>query len=672
LNKNADLSTGEHTSPRGSRGGRLQVLVIEDNPGDVELVQLYLSQGMPDVHLESAPSLSAGKSLLKEVDVDVILLDLGLPDGKGVGTVESVRRMAPETPIIVLTGEDNPGGGVAAIQKDAQDYLVKDHLNASSLHRAISYAMERSRWQQQYRHQLSVNPDGMVVLSAAGDTLFVNSSAAEMLGELALVEGAPREIRELTSTPADITLPTGLIVEGRAVETDWQGEPARLVALRDITARREAERALSALTEQLKRTNEQLAELVSTDPLTEVLNRRGVEEALAHEVANVRRTGDDLVAVLVDCDDFKGINDEHGYAVGDAALRALCRTVSDALRRGDHVARVGGDEFLVLLPNTSVAQGMAVAEKLRQAIKGTSLPVSGGDLHLSASLAVGAVPPEVVSIEQVLASVNIALKRSKVGGKDRVSTLRAGGRRASDGATEESILDVDRIPLEGIVQTVRSLDDESIVGVEGLTRGPTGFYAAPVDLFRAAAEQNTLTTLDLRALRLCLALLRKEHPDERYHLNVFPSTVLNTPLDEIVSLLGTEPTRICLEISEQSFLGDPSYLKEPLAELRALGVRLAIDDVGYGRSSIESLLVLEPEVVKIDRRCISAITTEPGERRRLERLLSMLGTVATDVIVEGIETEEERSVLRDLGVRVGQGYLWDPPHSKSAPPRSDP
>lgn len=665
MDANPDGSRGRSAPPRATRREDLRVLVIEDNPGDVELVQHYLAQGLEGVHLEPAESLAAARRVLSETDVDLILLDLGLPDADGLGSVSTVRRMAPHTPIIVLTGHNVPGGGVAAIQEDAQDYLIKDHLNASSLQRSISYAMERSRWQQQYRHQLSVNPDGMVVLDEMGDLLFVNSAAGEMLGDDALNEGTPEEIRQLTTAPADITLPTGLIVEGRAVDTDWQGEPARLIALRDITARREAERALSALTEQLKKTNERLEELVSTDPLTEVLNRRGVGEALAREVAHVRRTGDALVAILVDCDDFKGINDEHGYTVGDAALRALCRTVSESLRGGDHVARVGGDEFLVLLPNTSVAQGMAVAEKLRQAIKGTTIPVSDGDLQLSASLAVGEIPPEVASIEQVLATVNMALKRSKVSGKDRVSAFRSNGDRAVDAASDEVALDAEAIELGAVIQTIRSLGDEQIVGVEALTRGPSGFYAAPSDLFRAAAEQNTLTTLDLRALRGCLALLRDVHPDLPYHVNVFPSTVLNTPVDEMISLFGIEPDRLCLEISEQSFLGDPSYLRKPLAELRDLGVRLAIDDVGYGRSSIESLLVLEPEVVKIDRRCIDAITTQAGERRRLERLLNMLSTVASDVIVEGVETEEELTVLRDLGVNVGQGYYWDPPNEES-------
>mgnify|MGYP002623543935 CR=1 FL=1 len=643
----------------------LDVLLVEDNPGDVDLVRIYLEQdSRARVELRCADSLRAARTVLGDSDPDLVLLDLGLPDGSGVEVIRTVRRLAADIPIVVLTGQDDPDAGLQALQCDAQDYLVKSQLNATMLSRSIRYAVERHRWQQQYRQQLASSPDGIVVLDEWGTVRFANGSAAVLLG------GAPSSLDELprvlrvSSGPTDVTLPTGRIVEARTANTVWQGMPAQLITLRDMTERREAERALSRLTDELRLTNKRLEELVGTDPLTGVYNRRGLEEVLGREMDRLHRTGDGLVAVLVDCDDFKGINDGYGHAVGDAALKALTAQVRDALRTGDHVGRVGGDEFLLRLPETTIREGMAVAEKLRHAIKATRIPVGDGSIALSASLAAGAVEPDVVAIEQILSALGPTLKRSKGGGKDRVS---GDGVADSVNGRAVTLLDPGRLDLGVALQTIRRLEDETAVGFEALTRGPPGELRLPAELFQAAFEQDVLTTLDLRALTSSLSTLRDVGGNGWYHVNLFPSTVLNTPVDRLARLFAEArgSACVCVELSEQQFLGDPTYLREPLQALRESGVRVAIDDVGFGRSSIEALLLLEPDVVKVDRRCVQRIASHEGERRRLQRLMDMLLAVGADVIIEGVETPAERDVLKEMGVEYAQGFLWDEPSSRT-------
>ncbi len=644
----------------------IDVLLVEDNPGDVDLVRLYLTQvPRSRVGLRSADSLGSAREALDETSPDLILLDLGLPDGTGVEVVQSMRRLAADVPIVVLTGSNDPDIAMAALQFDAQDFLVKDQMNATVLLRSIRYAVERHRWQQQYRQQLSSSPDGIVVLDETGTVRFANAAASVLLGGAPSTLGEiPRDVR-LSSGATDVTLPTGRIVEARTADTVWQGTAARIITLRDMTERREAERTLSRLTAELRRTNSRLEELVSTDPLTGVLNRRGIEDALGREMERLQRTGDGLVAILVDCDDFKGINDAYGHAVGDAALTALTSQVREALRSGDYVGRVGGDEFLVLLPETTIAEGMAVAEKLRRAIKTTMVPVADGSLALAASLAVGAIEPDVVSIEQILSTLGPTLKRSKLGGKDRVS---GDGLRDEEGSAAAR-LEPDSLDLGVALQTIRRLDDEAAVGFEALTRGPPGDFQLPTELFRAAFEQDVLTTMDLRALRSSLAALRLSGRGGWHHVNLFPSTILNTPVDRLARLLAEalDAGTVCVELSEQQFLGDPTYLREPLQALRERGIRLAIDDVGFGRSSIEALLVLEPDVVKVDRRCVQRIATHDGERRRLQRLMDMLLAVGADVIIEGVESPDELTILREMGARYAQGYLWDEPKRQTTP-----
>lgn len=643
---------------------KLRVLLVEDNPGDADLVRDYISTDPREViELVCVPSLGAAREAIIPEPLDLVLLDLGLPDGKGVEVVTAMREMAAQVPIVVLTGRADTASAMEALRSDAQDYLVKGQLDAPTLRRSIRYAVERHRVQQQYRQQLSVNPDGVLVLDRAGNVRFTNAAAERLLGNVPRrVEELPEEIRVSLHGAADVTLRSGRIVETRSVETFWNHQPACLITLHDCTDRHRAQEALSHLTEELGRANERLEHLVDTDHLTEVLNRRGMEDALGKEVARVRRTSGELVAVLIDYDNFKRVNDSYGHAVGDAALRALTDAVRGALRFGDYIGRVGGDEFLVLLPDTDVRVGVRVAEKLRQVIKTTTLPVADGGLTLSASLAVAKVGGHVVSLEEVLAATNPALKRSKRAGKDRV-------RPAGEGAIEDlkvgdtDDFNVETIPLETFLQAIHEIGSGKVVGFEALTHGPPGGLARPAELFRAAFERNVLTAIDLRALAVSLSALRQERAEGWLHLNLFPSTILNTPPDRIVRMLSEVGSvdRVCIELSEQQFLGDPSYLLEPLTVLREGGIRVALDDVGYGRSSIEALLVLEPDVVKVDQSCVRAIDSHPRERRQLERLHSMIGISGATPIVEGVETEEELRVLKEMGVQYCQGYLWGEP-----------
>ena len=657
------------------RKSTLKVLLVADAL-EVALVRKALRRsGGRVVKVTNAPTVESALSHLETEDVDLVMLDLALGAAAGVDVVRRVRRTAPTVPIIVIADEPSERQAILALQRDAQDYVLKHQLNPPTLTRAVTHALEPDRWQGQYRRLLGISPDGVVIIDEEGRVLFVNSAAARLLGRApARSSELPAELRARAGEAVDVSLPEGRVAELREVETLWYGRPARLLTMRDITERREAEAKLNAMAEELRRANARLERLVDTDPLTHVLNRRGIAEVLHLELRRMGRTGDALMAVLIDCDDFKSINDSYGHGIGDAVLAALAKSVQDTLRAGDFVARVGGDEFLVLLPSTTVAEGMVVAEKIRRAIKATVLPLSPEGLTVSASLAVGPVGRDVVSIEEVLASVDEGLKQSKGAGKDVVSCGNATEQRlvprvsGRDG-WGRGPLDAASIRLHVVVQSIRRLQDATPVGFEALTRGPPGALAMPVDLFRAAFEQNLLTALDLRALRAGIQSLRDCSWPGWYHLNLLPSTLLDVPVERILQMLerGGAGGRLCVELSEQQLLGDPSCLRPMIRDLRSAGYRVAIDDVGFGRSSLEALMLLEPDIVKVDRRCIEWITTDAGERRQLERLLAMLRAVEATVIAEGIESPEELRVLRDMGVEYGQGYLWGKPARSAAP-----
>lgn len=167
--------------------------------------------------------------------------------------------------------------------------------------------------------------------------------------------------------------------------------------------------------------NTQLQTMVATDPLTGIANRRRLMERGEEEIMRIQRFHQPLTVIMVDLDHFKKINDNHGHAVGDQVLKAAAQACVSALRDIDLVARSGGEEFAVLLPQTPLARGLEVAERLRLAIAAITVPTAGGRVAVTASLGVAEFSPDDTSIDQVLARADRALYRSKAAGRDRVS-----------------------------------------------------------------------------------------------------------------------------------------------------------------------------------------------------------------------------------------------------------
>jgi EAL domain-containing protein (putative c-di-GMP-specific phosphodiesterase class I) len=217
--------------------------------------------------------------------------------------------------------------------------------------------------------------------------------------------------------------------------------------------------------------------------------------------------------------------------------------------------------------------------------------------------------------------------------------------------------------FRAVKQAILSLADEAVVGWEFLSRGPAGSFEMPGDFLRVALERNILTLVDLNCLRSCLQAARGLPDDMLRHVNLFPSTLLDMPQERLVELFPSDRgrNRFCVEVSEQQFIGDPACLRAPVRALKDAGIRVAIDDVGYGRSSLESLILLEPDVVKIDQKVVKGAARDQVQERSLRRLVALVRAVGCELVAEGIESREDLDLLRALGVPHGQGFLWGEP-----------
>jgi diguanylate cyclase (GGDEF)-like protein len=417
----------------------------------------------------------------------------------------------------------------------------------------------------------------------------------------------------------------------------------------------------------LLRQQRRLEEVALRDPLTGVLNRHGLELEIERLVARGRSRP--AAALLVNFDDFRALNATYGHGVGDVVLVELSQRLIDGVGGRGVVGRVGGDEFLVLLPSTLPAEAMSVAEKLRLRLASQPVLAVPTAVTVTASFGGAEVSERHGTVIQLLAQARGALRESKQAGKNRASLAGGDPARAPLSGRDDALQRACR--GEGLRvhwEPVVRLSDETVVGHELLVRGPAGELEAPQELFRLATASDLLTTLDVQCLRACVAAAAAA--TERggdVHFNVLPSTLLNVPVDAITRELlplGTR-YRVCLEINEQQLLGHPSHLVDIVRALRDAGVRIAVDDVGSGLGTLDSVFVLQPDVVKIDLSLVRGVSTDAGKGRQLRRLVQVCKSLGIEMIAEGVETAADRDLLRALEISHAQGYLW-PVRARSA------
>lgn len=424
---------------------------------------------------------------------------------------------------------------------------------------------------------------------------------------------------------------------------------------------------LASVTERLRESNLRLETMALLDPLTELYNRRGLQQSLRRELQILSREGGKLMVLFLDIDDFKKINDSLGHPVGDVLLKEIAKKIRDSVRATDHVARIGGDEFILLLPKTPFKEGLSLAERLRTAISNTTLVISEREsIRITASFGLAKVPPYTASVDDLLAISDPFLRQSKNEGKNRISyppPLEA--EEYTQSPTSGHMTELMRLGHDffSLKQPIVRLSDQSLMGYEFLSRFKNDVIHMPDEFFRVAMENNILPLVDHHCFRSCVYAATGLPPQMRRHINLFPATIIDVAAEEFIEKLSEScPAQsYCLEISEQQILGDSSHLIVPVEEFKRCGVSIAIDDVGFGNTCLESLILLEPDVIKLDKKYVRGIAQDLHVERSLRRVLKVAEDLGAEVIAEGIETREDFDRLKEIGVKYGQGYYLGKP-----------
>jgi len=212
-------------------------------------------------------------------------------------------------------------------------------------------------------------------------------------------------------------------------------------------------------------------------------------------------------------------------------------------------------------------------------------------------------------------------------------------------------------------QPIVRLKDRKLIGYELLSRLDHTDYVSPKDFFKLAMDARVLAFIDRLCLQTCVKANDDVSSDCRIHVNLFPSTISEIPPKQLLSEFRKwkDKIRFCIEISEQQIIGDPSHLVDAVRTIQQSGILVAVDDIGFGSSCLESLVLLEPDIVKIDKCCVENIHKDQWKVRAMKRLLKIIQSCDAQAHAEGIESEEELNILIDLGVKYGQGFLFSEP-----------
>ncbi|HVF57372.1 MAG TPA: EAL domain-containing protein [Pyrinomonadaceae bacterium] len=532
---------------------------------------------------------------------------------------------------------------------------------------------------------------GMALVSPKGKWLQVNRSLCELLGY--------SEEELLTTSFQELTHPDDLapaltnlkkLVKGKVsscqTETRYLHKQGHAVCVLWSVARiTDAETGAVRLIFQVqditerKRAEERLMHDAFHDPLTGLPNRALFIDHVKLTIARAKRRDSRLFAVLfLDLDRFKIINDSLGHMIGDQLLVGIARRLETCLREGDTVARVGGDEFTILLEDIEdETEAVSIVERIQTELS-APFNLSGHEVFTTVSIGIAPSSTGYDDPEDILRDADTAMYRAKSLGKARHEVFdKAMHAFAVNLLQLETDLRkaLDRREFFMLYQPIVALDDFHLCGFEALVRWqhPERGLISPMDFIPVAEDTGQIIAIGEWALfEACRQMRRwqKSFPSESplfISVNLSSKQFTQPNLIEQVRVIlertRLDPRSLKLEITESAVMENIDTTTEMLRQLRALGVQLSIDDFGTGYSSLSYLHRFPIDTLKIDRSFVTRMV-DNSENIEIVRTIVMLAQIlGMDVVAEGVETKEQLGLLRKLGCENGQGYYFSRPTS---------
>jgi len=530
---------------------------------------------------------------------------------------------------------------------------------------------------------LLTSPDGTVLAVNQAACRLFDLSEAQIIarGRMGLADPADPRLQELLVQRQQRGQAAGLLTMVRgdgshftaeissSIYGDSEGRQYSSMIVRDITERLRSQAELEAANAQMRRINEQLAEVAHFDMLTHLPNRVLLADRLQQAMAHCVRRNKSLAVAFLDLDGFKDINDRYGHAAGDEFLVAIAKRLRSALRDGDTLARIGGDEFVAVMTDLTAEQDCEPLLLRLLQVAADPLLVSGQSLQVSASIGVTIYPQDGSSSEQLIRHADQAMYLAKQAGKNRFHLFDV----ASDAAIR-----IKRESLEQIATAIAqrelvlyyqpqvNMQTGEVVGMEALVRWlhPQRGLLAPSQFLPVIEDHDMAIAIGERVLDMALSQMAQwlavglRMP---VSVNVFSKQLQQEDfVHKLRQALAAHPSvpssGLELEIVETSALQDMAQVSGLMHACAELGVRFALDDFGTGYSSLIYLKKLPAELLKIDQSFVRDMLEDRDDLAIVQGVVGLSKAFNRKVIAEGVETVDHGRTLLAMGCVLGQGY----------------
>jgi len=692
------------------------ILVVDDRPENLEAMQALLGDD-EDWHLRCAASGEEALRCLLQEDISLVLLDVQMPDMDGYEVAQLMRGNpgTRHTPIIFISAiVHNQDSILRGYSRGAVDFILKPFdslVLRQKIHNFLAYESNRRALLNLSReleraHAFNASiltnaAEGIMVVGEDGLIQYANPAMAEMVGTtsedlqgrsfLKLLESS-NEPENWKETPFyhhwqrgkiyrlhEVTLlkqlgegssetKTALVVNHPVIQVSLSCAPlphpqrAMVMIIRDIAVEHDLRQKLEAL--------------IISDPLTGLYNRRGFYQAVETALARAKRTKTHLAIIYIDLDGFKNINDSMGHDVGDDLLRHVATQLKSAIRPYDSLARMGGDEFTIVLDSLAeLRDATQIADKLLKLI---SAPFCVGEeeFAISASVGIACYPEGGEDVEDLLRAADMAMYEAKKNGRQHYRfhspqmTQRVHARLTLEKRLRQA---VENQHFTLVYQPQYYLGSGRLRGFEALLRWTKGNpdNLTPDQFIARLEETRLINPLGQWIFNEGIARLADINRQFGSHvmlsLNVSPiQFALPNLVDGIEQQLHTyqvTTNQLELEVTEGILMRNIETTRAHLGQLHEMGVKVAVDDFGTGYSSLAYLRQFKLDALKIDRLFVANMLDFARDAAVVSTIIDLGRHLDLEVIAEGVETQNQHEWLQHNNCTIMQGYLASPPLS---------
>ncbi len=682
----------------------VRILLVEDDQRFASsLIALLDAAGW---EAEACATGQAGLDRLSRGEIDLVLVDIGLPDINGHEVIRRIRERDDDVSLIVVSGETEIDAAIGALRLGAADFVRKPVEPAMLLHSIRKTLKERrlerehqsdqrriTQSERLHRFLVEQSPDVIFTLDSKGRITFINDRLTEKLGipretllgqpfltlvhhhdqgrakygfsGRKLMDGSQQHAVELRLNSMrdvkgyrhfDVHLASVPCPDGSLPKDD---ELCVYGVARDITERREAE-AWAVFQ-------------ANHDPLTGLPNRNLFRDRVGLAVIQARRNQENFAVIFLNIDRFSAINEHYGHARADELLQQVAERIQKLLRGGDTLARFSGDEFLLLsMPVRSEGDVLTIMDRINQEM---ALPFAVGEdnVHIAISAGISLYPKDGDVAETLIRHANIALYHSRMDKQPHsffVEEMRtyADHRRHIEHDLRQAI---EREEFLVYYQPQVDVLTHKVKGVEALVRWqhPERGLLAPGEFIDVAEETGLIIPISKLVIdQVCRTLVEWEArriAPTRVSINLSPRCLEQQDFvpcfTKYMDQYQVTPDRIEIEITENMFIRDPSRVVHKLNTMASKGITIAIDDFGTQYSSLGYLQKFPIHTLKIDKSFVWEIDREMSRHAIIKAIVSIGHGLGLNLIAEGVETEEQMRFLELIGCNEVQGYLFSKP-----------